>query len=542
MGQFFCAAKTSQNYELQNFKWIVVKKTDLILILDFGSQYSQLIARRIREMNVYCEIHPFNFRYDEKNCSNYNLKGVILSGGPSSVTDKKSPTISKNYLDELSDKNIPVLAICYGMQLVSKLYGGKIHKSLQKEYGNTKIQILEKSGLFSKIPISINVWMSHGDSIDRLPSGFDLTAKTSNGIFAAAANEKCKVYLLQFHPEVEHTKDGRTIFSNFIFKICKVKLLFKKSAYIRKKVEELKSTIGDKKVICALSGGVDSSVAAVLVHKAIGKNLICIHVDNGLMRKNESKNIVKLFRKSYKINVKLVIASEIFINRLKGVSDPEKKRKIIGKTFIDVFENEALKISGAEFLLQGTLYPDVIESVSFKGPSAVIKTHHNVGGLPKKMKFKLVEPFRELFKDEVREIGNKLKIPSQFIKRHPFPGPGLAIRILSDVNQKKLDILKSADDIYINYLIKHKLYDKIWQAFCVLMPVNTVGVMGDERIFGNVLGIRAVTSIDGMTADFFEFTHRQLSEVSNELINKVKGINRVVLDISSKPPATIEWE
>ncbi len=518
------------------------KKTDLILILDFGSQFTQLIARRIREMNVYCEIHPFNYIFSEEKYPEYDLKGVILSGGPSSVNEKNAPSISKELIDQWVVNKIPVLGICYGMQLVTKLYGGKIHKSLQKEYGNTKIQNKPGSVLFTKVRSSSNVWMSHGDSILKLPNGFAKISETSNKIPAAAENKSKSIYLLQFHPEVEHTISGKTILSNFVFKICKVKALFEKKDFIKNKISSIRKTVAGKKVICALSGGVDSSVAAILVHKAIGNNLICIHIDNGLMRKDESKKVVDLFSKNFNIKVKLVNASDLFIERLKNVTDPEKKRKIIGKTFIDVFEKEAKKIPNAEFLLQGTLYPDVIESVSFKGPSAVIKTHHNVGGLPAKMKLKLIEPFRELFKDEVREIGKKLKLPQQFINRHPFPGPGLAIRILSDVTRSKLVILKNADEEFMNYLRKNSLYSNIWQAFCVLMPVNTVGVMGDERSYESVLGIRAVTSTDGMTADFYNFTHKELSEISNTLINNVKNINRVVYDISSKPPATIEWE
>ena len=518
--------------------------TDIIIILDFGSQYTQLIARRIREFNVYCEIHPFNFNFNNflDTHKNYNLKGVILSGGPSSVSDKNSPSVSKDLITALININIPILGICYGMQLITKIFGGKVHKTLQKEYGNTNVKLISSSKLFLNTKKLFNVWMSHGDSIDALPKSFQLTSKTSNNIPASAEDKKNNIYLLQFHPEVEHTSAGRIIIENFIFRICKVKDLFEKKDFINDKIEEIKNKVNGKKVICALSGGVDSSVAAVLVNKAIGKDLICIHIDNGLMRQNESQKVVEMFRKNFNIEVKLVNASKLFLDRLKNVTDPEKKRKIIGKAFIDVFEKEALKIKGADFLLQGTLYPDVIESVSFKGPSAVIKTHHNVGGLPAKMKLKLIEPFRELFKDEVRIIGKKLKMPLQFINRHPFPGPGLAIRILSDVNNAKLDILKECDEIYMNYLRANNLYDKIWQAFCVLMPVRTVGVMGDERNYGYVVGIRAVTSVDGMTADFFEFSHSQLSEISNELINKVKGITRVVLDISSKPPATIEWE
>ncbi len=522
-----------------------MKKEDLILILDFGSQYTQLIARRTRELKVYSEIHPCNINikkiFKEKN-RNYNIKGVIFSGGPASVLSKGSPKISKADLDFIIQNKVPVLGICYGMQLLCHLLKGKLHSSLQRQYGLTKIYIFRESELFRGIGNNLNVWMSHGDSIDKLPDNFTSSSKSLSGVICSFESEKMKIYGLQFHPEVHHTDSGRNILYNFLFGICKVKNLFEPESFIESKTEEIKKLVGKNAAICALSGGVDSSVASILVNKAIGNNLICIHIDNGLMRKGESKKVIDMFQKYYKLNLNFVDASAIFLKRLEKVLDPEKKRKIIGKTFIDVFEKEAKKIKNAKFLVQGTLYPDVIESVSFKGPSASIKTHHNVGGLPEKMKLKLIEPFRELFKDEVREIGVKLGLSKNFIYRHPFPGPGLAIRVLSDVTKEKLDLLREVDDIYITELKKHDLYDKIWQAFSVLLPVQTVGVMGDERSYENVIGLRAVTSTDGMTADFFHFDKSFLSHISSMIINSVKGVNRVVYDISSKPPATIEWE
>lgn len=522
-------------------------KTDIILILDFGSQYTQLIARRLRELNVYCEIQPFSINVEKYLLSkiNYLLKGIVLSGGPASVLEKNSPDISESDFLYMRNLKVPVLGVCYGLQLLAKKSGGKIHKSRVREYGHTKIKITE-SLMYKGIPSGFNVWMSHGDSVDKLPKGFKITARSSNGHISSYENSSENLYALQFHPEVNHTENGLTILKNFAFSICNVKHLFKPVSFIQQKVKEIKNISGNDYVICALSGGVDSSVAAVLVQKAIGKKLICIHIDNGLMRKNESRLIIDLFKKHFRFNLIFVDAADLFVNRLKGVVDPEKKRKIIGKTFIDVFDTEAKKLRkkniNIKYLVQGTLYPDVIESVSFKGPSVTIKSHHNVGGLPAKMKLKLIEPFRELFKDEVRKIGYQLGLPKQFISRHPFPGPGLAVRVLSDLTKSKLDLLREVDDIFINELYNFKLYDKIWQAFAVLLPVQTVGVMGDERSYENVVGLRAVTSTDGMTADFYQFEKDFLTTVSNKIINSVIGVNRVVYDISSKPPATIEWE
>ncbi len=523
-------------------------KTDIILILDFGSQYTQLIARRLRDMNVYCEIHPYNidFRKFLSASSKYDLKGIILSGGPASVLAKDSPDIDADNYKAMTEAGVPVLGICYGLQLIAKKSGGRIHKAKVREYGFTRIKSLSASGIFRGCGKSFNAWMSHGDSVDLLPSDFTVTARSANGVISGYENRRKKIYAVQFHPEVNHTEYGRKMLSNFALGICGVKSLFRPSSFIRDKIKEIREKVGKDTVICALSGGVDSSVAASLVHKAVGRQLVCIHIDNGLMRKDESRKIVDLFRKHFRFNLVFVDASELFLKRLKGVSDPEKKRKIIGKTFIDVFEKEAKKIRksgrGAEYLVQGTLYPDVIESVSFKGPSVTIKSHHNVGGLPEKMKMKIIEPFRELFKDEVRSIGMKLGLPESFIKRHPFPGPGLAVRILGDITKEKLSILREVDDIFINELHSFGLYDSIWQAFAALLPVQSVGVMGDERSYENAVVLRAVTSLDGMTADFYQFEKEFLTSVSNKIINRVRGVNRVVYDVSSKPPATIEWE
>jgi GMP synthase (glutamine-hydrolysing) len=521
-----------------------LKKFDYILILDFGSQYTQLIARKTRESNVYCEIHPFyeNIENIISSNKNLNLKGIILSGGPASVLEKDSPALSNANLDFIKNNGVPVLGLCYGYHLIAKLFGGEIHKAKHREYGHTYIKTINNTELFRGIKKDLKVWMSHGDSIHKLPKGFLVTSKSKNGIISSYENKMLGLYGLQFHPEVHHTDSGKDILNNFIFKVCNVKNLFEAKSFIDTKIKEIKDKVGKNKVICALSGGVDSSVAAMLVKKAVGNKLTCIHIDNGLMRKNESKDVIRLFKKNFKFNLKFVDASEIFLSRLKKVVDPEKKRKIIGKTFIEIFEKEAKKIKGAKYLVQGTLYPDVIESVSFKGPSVTIKSHHNVGGLPKKMNLKLIEPLRELFKDEVRIIGKKLGLPEYFINRHPFPGPGLAVRIISDITKEKTSILKDVDNIFIEGLVKYKLYDKIWQAFSVLLPVQSVGVMGDERSYENVIAIRAVTSVDGMTADFYQFEKEFLTYISNKIINTVKGVNRVVYDISSKPPATIEWE
>jgi len=509
---------------------------ETILIIDFGSQYTQLITRRVREANVYSEIHPHSITVEK--IKQMQPKGIILSGGPMSVYDEGAPSLST----EILELKIPKLGICYGLQLICKETGGTVEPAVDREYGKSVLRVIDDSDLLRGVKEVSVVWMSHGDYLTSLPPGFKVTGESDNSPFCAISNKSKNIYGLQFHPEVAHTEAGAKIINNFLFEICKCQGLWNPSNFIEEKVNQLKQTIGNAKAICALSGGVDSTVAAVLVKKAIGENLIAIHIDNGLMRKNESEKIGALFNEKLNLNHIHVDASERFLKNLKGVSDPEKKRKIIGNTFIEVFEEQAKKINGAEFLVQGTLYPDVIESVQVKGASATIKTHHNVGGLPEKMNLKLIEPFRELFKDEVRNVGRELKIPDEFINRHPFPGPGLAVRILGEVSKEKLDILREADDIFIKSIKEEGLYNNIWQAFTVLLPVSSVGVMGDARTYEYVLAIRAVTSVDGMTADWYTFEHDFLSSLSGKIISKVRGVNRVVYDVSSKPPATIEWE
>jgi len=513
-----------------------MKLNEKILIIDFGSQFTQLITRRVREANVYSEIHSHKITF--KEIKQFEPTGIILSGGPMSVYDTDAPD-----LDELILKmKIPILGICYGLQLISKKLGGKVEPAKDREYGKAILNVIQKSPLFHNVNIESKVWMSHGDYLTELPNGFDIIAKSDHSPIGAVANESEKIYGVQFHPEVVHTDEGKKIIHNFLFDICKCTGSWTSHNFIENNIAEIKEKVGNAKAICALSGGVDSTVAAVLVKKAIGDNLICIHIDTGLMRKNESYEIGKIFNERLNLSHIHINASEKFISKLKGISDPEQKRKIIGNTFIEVFEEEAKKNDDALFLVQGTLYPDVIESVSVKGASVTIKTHHNVGGLPKKMNLKLIEPFRSLFKDEVRNVGRELNIPDEFIERHPFPGPGLAVRILGSVDQEKLEILKEADDIYISAIKSAGIYNKIWQAFAVLLPIQSVGVMGDARTYEFVLALRAVTSVDGMTADWYNFEHEFLSDVSNKIINKVRGVNRVVYDISSKPPATIEWE
>jgi GMP synthase (glutamine-hydrolysing) len=513
-----------------------MQTNEKILIIDFGSQFTQLITRRVREANVYSEIHSHQITLND--VKQFNPTGIILSGGPMSVYDSDAPDLD----EEILKLNIPVLGICYGLQIISKKLGGKVEPAKDREYGRATLNIVETSPLFTEVSTQSKVWMSHGDYLTELPEGFKITANSDHSPIGAAENLDKKMYGVQFHPEVVHTDEGKKIIHNFLFNICNCKGDWTSHNFVEKSISEIKEKVGGAKVICALSGGVDSTVAAVLVKKAIGDSLICIHIDTGLMRKNESYEIGKVFNEKLNLNHIHIDASKKFLTKLKGISDPEQKRKIIGNTFIEVFEEEAKKIEDVKYLVQGTLYPDVIESVSVKGSSATIKTHHNVGGLPEKMHLKLIEPFRSLFKDEVRNVGRELNIPEEFIERHPFPGPGLAVRILGPVDEEKLDILKEADDIYIKAIGNAGIYNEIWQAFAVLLPVQSVGVMGDARTYENVLALRAVTSVDGMTADWYNFEHNFLSEVSNKIINKVRGVNRVVYDISSKPPATIEWE
>lgn len=508
-----------------------------ILILDFGSQYTQLIARRVRESKVYCEIFPYSITLEE--IKKFAPNGIILSGGPKSVYDTDAPLVEK----EIFELKIPVLGICYGMQLITHLFGGKVARAKEREYGFANLIISEKEDIFSYIiEDEIPVWMSHGDRIEKLPKDFISIAKTSNSPYASIRHKEHKIFGVQFHPEVYHTPLGRDIIKAFLYKVCGLKGLWNMHSFVEKSIEDIKKIVGDGKVLCALSGGVDSSVTAVLINKAIGKNLYCIFVDNGLLRKNEAINVERMFRDNFDINLKVVDAKDLFLERLKGIKDPEQKRKIIGHTFIEVFEKEAKKIGKVDYLAQGTLYPDVIESVSFKGPSAVIKSHHNVGGLPEKMKLKLIEPLRELFKDEVREVGRELGISDDIILRQPFPGPGLAVRILGEVTEEKINILQEVDFIVEEEMKKSGFYWKVWQSFPVLLPVRTVGVMGDERTYDYVIALRVVESMDGMTADWARLPYELLGEISRRIINEVKGVNRVTYDISSKPPSTIEWE
>ena len=505
-----------------------------ILILDFGSQFTQLIARRLRELNIYCEIHPYN-KIPEITSS---IKGVILSGSPHSVREESAPTVD---LSNIKNK-IPLLGICYGAQLLSHFYGGEVGKSNSREYGRANLNFVDSNDVLLKnISINSQVWMSHGDTILKIPTDYKVIASTQDVLIAAFSLEKEKIYGIQFHPEVYHSSDGTQLLKNFVFNICKCIGDWTPNSFVETSITELKSTIGEDKVILGLSGGVDSSVAALLLHKAIGKNLHCIFVDNGLLRKNEFENVLKSYE-NIGLNVKGVDAKDKFYKALNKISDPEKKRKAIGKTFIEVFDEESKHINDAKWLAQGTIYPDVIESLSVKGPSATIKSHHNVGGLPDYMKLKVVEPLRSLFKDEVRRVGKSLGLDENILNRHPFPGPGLAIRILGEITLEKIQIIQQVDHIFIEGLKNNNLYNDVWQAAAIYLPIQSVGVMGDERTYENVIALRAVSSTDGMTADWCRLPYEFLAKISNEIINKVKGVNRVVYDISSKPPATIEWE
>ncbi len=519
---------------------------EAILIVDFGSQYTQLIARRVRELNVYCEIHPYNHLPELTS----SIKGIILSGSPSSVRDENAPKID---LKKIRSK-VPVLGVCYGAQLLAQQSGGEVVASKIREYGRANLKSIVTNELFKDVKVDSTVWMSHADTIASVPSDFEIVASTADVKVAAYKIKNELTYGIQFHPEVTHSDDGKKLLKNFLVDICKCRCDWTPASFIEETIQQLKTKLNDDQVVLGLSGGVDSSVAAVLLHKAIGKNLHCIFVDNGLLRKDEFISVLDSYQ-HMGLNVVGVDAKEKFYEALKGLSDPEQKRKAIGKTFIDIFQQEATRIENSDdrksqivnrttikWLAQGTIYPDVIESVSVKGPSATIKSHHNVGGLPEKMHLKVVEPLNTLFKDEVRRVGKQLNMDAALLNRHPFPGPGLGIRILGEITPDKVRKLQEADSIFIGALKKHNLYDEVWQAATILLPVQTVGVMGDERTYENVVALRAVTSLDGMTADWCKLPYEFLADVSSEIINKVKGVNRVVYDISSKPPATIEWE
>lgn len=508
-----------------------------ILILDFGSQYTQLIARRVRENKVFSKIIPYNT--PAREIAAMSAKGLILSGGPASVTTRKSPYPDKG----IFKLGLPILGICYGMQCVTEMLKGRVKHGKEREYGKVELFIDDNRTLFSHMPGNFTCWASHGDLVKKLPPGFKVIAHTLNTPVAAIANVQRKIYGVQFHPEVTHTEKGNQILANFLFKVCGCLGRWTMQSFIKESIENIKKTLGKDKVVLGLSGGVDSSVTALLIHKAIGRNLRCIFINNGLLRKDEPEQVKKIFRDSFHLNLDYADASRRFLTRLTGVSDPEQKRKIIGEEFVRVFEEKASKIKGVKYLAQGTLYPDVIESTSPAGaPSACIKTHHNVGGLPLHMKLKLLEPLRELFKDEVRQIGRELSLPDAVIWRQPFPGPGLAIRIIGEITPERLNLLREVDRRVIEEITGANLYEQIWQSFAVLLPIKSVGVMGDERTYENVVALRCVNSLDGMTADWVRLPPEVLERISNRIINEVKGVNRVVYDISSKPPATIEWE
>ncbi|WP_425446340.1 glutamine-hydrolyzing GMP synthase [Dethiothermospora halolimnae] len=505
-----------------------------VLILDFGGQYSQLIARRVREANVYCEIVPYSYSIDE--IKEKNPKGIIFSGGPSSVYGDKSPTCDK----DIFKLDIPILGICYGGQLMAHIFGGKVNRAKSREYGKAAIEIEDREGIFKDIDNKSLCWMSHTDYIEEPPADFIVTAKTESCPVAAMKNIEKKLYAVQFHPEVEHTHQGKDMIKNFLYEVCEIEPDWDMGDFATETIEMLKKKIGDKKALCALSGGVDSSVAAVLVHKAIGKNLTCVFVDHGLLRKDEGDQVEEVFKEKFDMNLIRVNAQDRFLGKLKGVTDPEKKRKIIGEEFIRVFEEEKAKLGEIDYLVQGTIYPDVIESGT--DSAEVIKSHHNVGGLPEDVDFDLIEPLNQLFKDEVREVGRELNIPSEIVDRQPFPGPGLAIRVLGEITEEKLNIVREADYIFRDEIRKAGLQKEIWQYFAALPNIRSVGVMGDERTYTHTIALRAVTSVDGMTSDWARIPFEVLEKVSNKIVNNVDGVNRIVYDITSKPPSTIEWE
>ena len=507
-----------------------------IAIIDYGSQYTQLIARRVRELNVYSIILPHDFK--ESYVDFNNINGIILSGGPSSVYDKSSPKLNQNILSY----NLPILGVCYGLQLLIENFNGTVKSGNIGEYGPSEIIKRQESKLFSDVSSRTSVWMSHGDRIEDMPEDWMVTSKSENDVISSVENQNGSIYGVQFHPEVVHTKEGKKIIKNFVLDICQTVPNWNSENFIKSTISHIRNTVKDSKVLCALSGGVDSTVVSTIMKKAIGDNAICVFIDHGLLRKNEAKEVIDMFNESLDLDINLFDRSKEFLDKLKNIDNPEKKRKIIGNQFIEEFEKITKKFGEIKFLAQGTLYPDIIESGGYGGSAKTIKSHHNVGGLPDQMKLKLIEPVKELFKDEVRKIGNDLDIPEQFIKRHPFPGPGLAIRIMGEITEKRLFILRESDAIFMEVLKQTGEYDKIWQAFCVLLPIRTVGVMGDNRTYDYVICLRMVTSLDGMTADWYSLPDNILKLCSSRIVNEVDGVNRVVLDITSKPPGTIEWE
>jgi GMP synthase (glutamine-hydrolysing) len=507
-----------------------------VLILDFGSQYTQLIARKIRELGVYSEILPFSTPL-QKICEG-GPSAIVLSGGPQSVYEKGAPHPPKG----IFDLGVPMLGICYGVQVMAYFLGGEVLPSVKREYGFASLRVLDRSGLLAKVMDNEQVWMSHGDRLEKVPPGFVITGSTANTQAAAIEDPGRKFYGVQFHPEVIHTKEGRKILANFLFKLAGLEADWNMSSFIERKVAEIRETVRTRKVICGLSGGVDSLVTSLIIHKAIKNQLVCIFIDNGLLRKGQYEALMEAFRHKFSLKVIGIDASDLFLDKLRGITAPEKKRKMIGGLFIHLFEREAMRLGGAQFLAQGTIYPDVIESNPVKGPSSVIKSHHNVGGLPKGLRFKLIEPLRELFKDEVRALALELDVDKEFIHQHPFPGPGLAVRIIGEVSRESLEILRAADDVVVSEVRRAGIYNKLWQAFAVLLPVRSVGVMGDQRTYQRVIALRLVQSTDGMTANWYPAAPRLLSKISTRIINEVQGVNRVVYDITTKPPGTIEWE